>query len=994
MTLNTAQYLAPLNSQQVLNGYVQGVIEGAGVNILPNGTLTLDPVTATTLGFLISTTIPAPVLAWPTTSGSPGAVLSTDGSGNLTWTASYTPSVPAGGVFPQTGAAVLPAGITADRPSPAAKGYIRYNTDSDNLEWFNGLTWLPVTPPSGGISSFVTTVTPTAQATGDFWFDENVGLEKVWDGTSWVPTSPVANTVTPGRVQVGSNLQVTPTGVMSVNSVTGVAGGVSNVGVVAVVDNTGSLATGEALSANQGRLLQAQIAALITSSNISLAGLINGFGILTAVSNSAAAVGFVVGNPLPTPSVSNEDFFVICTSAGTFTPPSGSPISVTQGDWLLSDGTNWLFLNVGYDPPIASTTQAGLVELATDAETQTGTDTSKAVTPAGLSSRVATDAQTGLVELATVAEVQTGTDNTRAVTPLGLNDRIATTTQTGIAALATQAEVDAGANNTDIITPLTLRTSITNGSINSSTIQLSSAINGNTTVQQALQDAVYNIASASGEIAVTEAATGQVNLEVRDATEALTGVTEIATQAEVNAGTDDFRYVTPSKLSSFVGAGIIPASGITVAPAINGNTNLLTVLQDAVYNITSTGSSITVASAATGLFDLGVRQATEIQLGGAEVATQTEVNTGTDDTRFVTPLKLATYISSGQINATEVPLSPAINGNTTVQSALNDAIYNIASPSSSITITEAAVGQVTLSVTQATETQLGGAEIATQAETNAGLSNSLIVTPQKLVAFANSGLINATTLSLSPAINGNTTVQSALQDAIYNIASTGSSVVITETATGQIDLSIAQATETQLGGAEIATQAETNGGVDDTRIVTPLKLATRVATETLTGIAEIATQAETETGTDDTRIVSPLKLRTAAVYKSDFNAKGDLLSASANDVPLILPVGADGSVLLADSATATGLRWADVPAAPAIRNLDDISGSFNGVATAFPLTISAVAYSPVPTTNIAVYIGGVPQIPGGANAYTVSGSTITFTSAPPTGATFYAFTVS
>ena len=38
-------------------------------------------------------------------------------------------------------------------------------------------------------------------------------------------------------------------------------------------------------------------------------------------------------------------------------------------------------------------------------------------------------------------------------------------------------------------------------------------------------------------------------------------------------------------------------------------------------------------------------QATETQAGIAELATQSEVNTGTDDQRIVTPLKLATYVS-------------------------------------------------------------------------------------------------------------------------------------------------------------------------------------------------------------------------------------------------------------------------------------------------------------------------------------------------------------
>lgn len=64
----------------------------------------------------------------------------------------------------------------------------------------------------------------------------------------------------------------------------------------------------------------------------------------------------------------------------------------------------------------ASTTVSGIVELATNTETQTGSDAARAVTPAGLTSRTATETRTGLIELATQAEVDAGTDSERAVT--------------------------------------------------------------------------------------------------------------------------------------------------------------------------------------------------------------------------------------------------------------------------------------------------------------------------------------------------------------------------------------------------------------------------------------------------------------------------------------------------------------------------------------------------------------------------------------------------
>lgn len=66
-----------------------------------------------------------------------------------------------------------------------------------------------------------------------------------------------------------------------------------------------------------------------------------------------------------------------------------------------------------------------------------------------------------------------------------------------------------------------------------------------------------------------------------------------------------------------------------------------------------------------------------------------------------------------------------------------------------------------------------------------------------------------------------------------------------------------QATETVSGVAQIATQAETNAGLDNTTIVTPARLSFRTATFSRTGIAELATQAEVDGGTDQDRIVTP-----------------------------------------------------------------------------------------------------------------------------------------
>jgi hypothetical protein len=149
-----------------------------------------------------------------------------------------------------------------------------------------------------------------------------------------------------------------------------------------------------------------------------------------------------------------------------------APTKPREGLVVYADGTNWnpgsgagLYEYVGgawrrlfaAAVPDASTTVKGIVELATDAETQTGTDTTRAVTPAGLASVTALDTRSGLVELATSAEVITGTDTIRAVTPAGLAAKVTSSTAQGIIELATDAEVLTGTDTVRAVTPAGLR---------------------------------------------------------------------------------------------------------------------------------------------------------------------------------------------------------------------------------------------------------------------------------------------------------------------------------------------------------------------------------------------------------------------------------------------------------------------------------------------------------------------------------------------------------
>ena len=69
------------------------------------------------------------------------------------------------------------------------------------------------------------------------------------------------------------------------------------------------------------------------------------------------------------------------------------------------------------------------------------------------------------------------------------------------------------------------------------------------------------------------------------------------------------------------------------------------------------------------------------------------------------------------------------------------------------------------------------------------------------------------------------------------------------------------------------------------------------------------------------------------------------------------------------------------------REVDDISSGFNGNATAFTLQVNGLNVSPETANNILVNLGGVIQNPG--TDYTIAASTITFTTAPASGLSFF-----
>jgi len=69
------------------------------------------------------------------------------------------------------------------------------------------------------------------------------------------------------------------------------------------------------------------------------------------------------------------------------------------------------------------------------------------------------------------------------------------------------------------------------------------------------------------------------------------------------------------------------------------------------------------------------------------------------------------------------------------------------------------------------------------------------------------------------------------------------------------------------------------------------------------------------------------------------------------------------------------------------RELDDISGSFNGSTTVFNLTVAGDSITPGSALQLFISVGGVLQNPN--TDFTVAGNQITFSTAPGSGLSFF-----
>lgn len=213
-----------------------------------------------------------------------------------------------------------------------------------------------------------------------------------------------ATTLATGVVSVGANLNVTPTGVLSVPNASTTAAG-----AVQLVNNRTTQDATKALTAEQGYVLQQEINALNLRNNLTFAGTLDAnTGLLVQSTPEGTPYGFLVNSILPVANSLNAEFFVIVVVSGTYTPPGGATVAATVGDWFLSDGTQWVYYNTGAGGGTVTSVTAG-----------TGLSGGTITTSGTLTLRVATDSQLGGVAVDGVTIVASPTGVISAISSAG-----------------------------------------------------------------------------------------------------------------------------------------------------------------------------------------------------------------------------------------------------------------------------------------------------------------------------------------------------------------------------------------------------------------------------------------------------------------------------------------------------------------------------------------------------------------------------------------------
>jgi len=440
------------------------------------------------------------------------------------------------------------------------------------------------------------------------------------------------------------------------------------------------------------------------------------------------------------------------------------------------------------------------------------------------------------------------------------------------------------------------------------------------------------------------------------ATETIKGVAEIATQTEADTGTNDTNIITPLKLATYLSNANI--SSIT---ASNG--------------LTKTGNDIQLGGTLTGNVSVDT-QDHDITIANTVTDNTGTITLGDDAKTNTTVIDANTAINIGiGTSSGNISLATGMSGNNvTIGSASSSGtlsvemgVVNVAS--SNNLVLNSLSGQVVLGSGSSTAVTFNDSEVGAAATTTAipfAITDSASGTAGKIIddfraAFTDEGVVNAIVANYNAIASSSTTASNGL-------TKTGNDIQLGGTLTGDTTIDVVGNAFTINDGYGLGTF---NVG-DNTN---PMRSTFIGQFRVLNDGDNIILKSGDTGGLNS---AGDITLSAIGASGGDGNVLletggGNTIKFTANSNDVVLDAQPDGTVALAVATT----QYVDtaVGGTKVFNELPTVTNASTDV---------TLANAPATNTQV-VYLNGIVQAPGASNDYTVSGTTITFSSALQTG---------